>query len=69
MIEFYEYFPKFALQCPDSVYRKILDDLVSHIGIKEVRKMGAVLAQADLNLFLTDAQRVDDDRKRKSKKH
>ena len=68
LIEFYQYFPKFALQCPDPVYLEILNDLISNIGIKEVEKMGATLAQADLNRFLMDAQSVDDDRKRRSKK-
>jgi len=67
-IEFYGYFPKFALQCPETVYRQILADLISNIGVIEVEKMGAALAQSDLNRFLADAHQADDGRKAKSKK-
>jgi len=68
LIEFYEYLPKFALECPETVYRRIVADLVSNIGMAEVAKMGAVLAEADRKRFLTDAHKADDDRKRKSQR-
>ena len=67
-IEFYEYFPEFALKCPEPVYRKIIADLVSNIGMAEVEKMGCSLDQTDHNKFLADARQADDDRKRKSQK-
>ena len=66
--EFYEYLPGFAFQCPEPVYRKIIADLVSNIGMAEVEKMGCSLNQADRNKFLTDAQQAEDDRKRASQK-
>jgi len=67
-IEFYEYFPKFALHCPQPVYRKIIADLVSNIGMPEVEKMGCSLDQTDRAKFLADARQAEDDRKRKSQK-
>jgi hypothetical protein len=68
LIEFYESFPKFALQCPEPVYRKILADLVSNIGMAEVEKMGLALNESDLKRFHTDARQADDDRMRRSRK-
>lgn len=68
LIEFYEYFPKFALHCPEPVYRQVVADLVSNIGLIEVEKMGATLAPADLKRFLTDAHQANDNLKKKSKK-
>jgi hypothetical protein len=66
LVEFYEYFPKFALQCPEPVYRNILTDLVSNLGMAEVEKMGLILNASDLRRFLADARQADVDRKRRS---
>jgi hypothetical protein len=68
LVEFYEYFPKFALECPEPVYWKILADLVSNIGMAEVERMGVGLNDSDLTRFHADARQADDDRKRKSRK-
>jgi hypothetical protein len=67
-IEFYDYFPKFALQCPELVYREIIADLVLNIGMAEIEKMGCSLDQATHNRFLADARQADDDRRRKPQK-
>jgi hypothetical protein len=68
-IEFYEYFPKFALKwCTEPVYRKIVADLVSNIGIAEIEKMGCSLEPADLDKFMADTRQADNHRKRKSQK-
>jgi hypothetical protein len=67
-IEFYEYFPRFALQCPEPTYWKIVSDLLSNLGMAEVEKMGAILKDADRERFLADARRSDHDRTRKSRK-
>jgi hypothetical protein len=68
LIEFYEHLPKFALQCPEPVYRKILADLVSNLGMAEIEKMGLALNESDLKTFRADAQQADDNRKRRPRK-
>jgi hypothetical protein len=67
-IEFYEYLPAFALRCPEIIYRRIVRDLVTNIGIGEVEKMGCSLKLSDLNRFLSCARESEDERKRRSQK-
>lgn len=63
VVEFYQYFPKFALECPEPVYRSILTDLVSNIGVAEVEKMGVRLNESDRKRFLVGACEVEDERR------
>jgi len=56
------------LKYPEAVYRRIVADLVSYIGMAEVEKMGCALTQSDLKKFLTDAHQADVDRKRRSQR-
>jgi len=60
--------PGEALKYPEAVYRRIVADLVSYIGMAEVEKMGCALTQSDLKKFLTDAHQADVDRKRRSQR-
>lgn len=67
-IEFYEYLPSFALQCPRPSYQRLIRDLVANLGIEEVEKMGVSLEPAESRRFLADARQANEDRRRRSRK-
>jgi len=68
VVEFYQHFPRFALECPEPVYRSILAELVSNIGVAEVEKMGVGLKESDRERFIVNAREADDERRRRSRK-
>jgi hypothetical protein len=67
-IEFYFYLPRFALQSPDSVYRRFIRELVTNMPMAEIEKMGGSLKPSDLKRFLADVRQADEERQRRSRK-
>jgi hypothetical protein len=67
-IEFYYWFPKFAMEGPEPVHRRVIADLVSILGMSEIEQMGAALRPPELKKFRTDAQAAADELRRRSQK-
>ena len=67
-IEFYFYLPRFALQCPDSVYKRFIQELIANLPLMEITKMGGGLQPSDLKRFLADVRQAEDERRRRSRK-
>jgi hypothetical protein len=63
-IEFYEYLPRFALQCSDANFKRIIRDLVRTLGIAEIEKMGCSLKAGDLKRFLATAKDLEEEARR-----
>jgi hypothetical protein len=71
-IEFYEGVPQFAFQSRPSVYKRIIRDLVSSLGISEVEKstgtMLAHLTAEQQKKFMADLEQAEYERQRRSSK-
>ena len=67
-IEFYFGLPRFALLCPDSVYKRFIQDLTANLPLKEIEEMGSSLQPGDLKKFLADVRQAEDERRRRSQK-
>jgi len=63
-IEFYEYLPKFALECPATGYKRLIRDVLANFGLAEIEQMGVSLDAADLKRFLADARQAEEERRR-----
>ena len=67
-VEFYYSLPRFALQCPDLVYRRLTRELIANIGMTETEKMGGALKPGELKKFRADVRQAEDERQRRSQK-
>jgi hypothetical protein len=71
-IEFYENLPRFALQSNPSIYKRIVDDLVSNLGIAEMEKqsstIGAFMTPDENKKFFTDVSVAEAERQKRSRK-
>jgi hypothetical protein len=71
-IEFYEQLPKYASRCKPSISKKIVADLVSNIGLSEIKKhsgtFGAYMKPDQFKKFMADAREADHERQCRSRK-
>jgi hypothetical protein len=71
-IEFYERIPKYASRRKPSISKRIVADLVSHIGISEIEKhsgtFGAYMKPDQLKKFMADVREADRERQRRLRK-
>jgi hypothetical protein len=72
LIEFYQRLPRFAVHCNPSNYKRIVDDLVSHLGIAELEKesgeIGFCLKADQKKKFMADLRQAEAERQMRSRK-
>jgi hypothetical protein len=67
-IGFYEHVSWHALRCAPSIYELIIEDLVTNIGLPEIKSMagtfGYLIESDELDRFLADCEKADRDLQR-----
>jgi hypothetical protein len=73
LIEFYQGIPRFAIHSKPSIRRRIIEDLVAHLGISELEtksgEMGYSMDTNEKNKFMADVRRAELERQKRSRKH
>ena len=62
-IEFYLGLPQFALRSRDSVYKRFIQDLITHLPLKQIEEMGSSLQLGEMKRFLADVRQAKDERR------